>query len=116
MKLARRNDLTASNPFATHCPIGGAAALACSASVSNSQPPDYTTVDVYVRTAAAAAVTTVAHYKTTSNQKTATADRQGLATIAYYISGATKGYRVVVSVTVTQGSRTAACSTSFTPA
>jgi hypothetical protein len=91
-------------------------ALSCSASVSNSRPADYTTVDMYVTTAAGAGVTTVAHYKTTSHRKSATAGNGGKATIAYYISGATKGYRVVVDVTVTRGSATARCSTSFTPA
>ena len=84
--------------------------------MSNSQPADYTTVDVYVTTAPGAGVTTVAHYKTKDTQKSATADSRGKATIAYYISGATKGYRVVVNVTVTRGSGTARCSTSFTPA
>jgi len=89
--------------------------LACSASVSNSHPADYTTVNVYVRTAARAAVTTVAHCKPTSHKKSGTANSPGKATIAYDISGATRGYRVVVSVTVAQSSKTANCSTSFTP-
>ena len=96
-------------------PTRTTSAPSCSASVSNSQA-DYTTVDVYVTTAAGAGVTTVAHYKTTSHRKSATAGNRGKATIAYYISGATKGYRVVVDVTVTRGSATARCSTSFTPA
>jgi hypothetical protein len=92
------------------------ATLSCSASVSNSQPADYSTVDVYVQTAAGAAVTTVAHYKTTSHQKSATADTQGRATVPYDISDATKGYRVVVDVTVQRSGATSHCSTSFTPA
>ena len=71
---------------------------------------------MYVRTAAGAGITTVAHYKTTDTRKSATASSQGKATVAYYISGATKGYRVVVNVTVTGGRATARCSTSFTPA
>jgi hypothetical protein len=84
--------------------------------VSNSQPSDYSTVDVYVRTAAGADVTTVAHYKTTSHQKSATADSQGQATVPYDISDATKGYKVVVDVTVKLAGETSHCSTSFTPA
>lgn len=90
-------------------------ALSCSASVSNSSPRDYTTVDIYVRTAAGASVTAVAHYKTTDHQKTTAADSSGQAMIAYYISGATPGYQVTVDVSVSSGSRTATCSTSFTP-
>lgn len=89
--------------------------LSCSASVSSNSPADYTTVDVSVRTAAGASVTTVAHYKTTDHQKTAVADGAGRATVSYDISGATPGYTVTVDVTASAGSRTANCSTSFTP-
>jgi hypothetical protein len=89
--------------------------LSCSAAVSTSSPADYSTLDVTVRTAAGAAVMSVAHYKTTSHQETAVADASGVATIGYYISGATPGFTVVVAVTATEGSRSANCSTSFTP-
>jgi hypothetical protein len=89
--------------------------MSCTAAVSNSQPADYTTVDITVRTAAGATVTTVAHYKTTSHQMTAAADASGVATIGYYISGATPGFMVVVDVTAVAGSQSATCSTSFTP-
>ena len=89
--------------------------LRCAASVSTTSPADYHTVYVYIRTAPGVAVTTVAHYKTTDNQKSAVADAAGRATIAYYISGATPGYTVAVSVTATASSKTATCSTSFTP-
>jgi hypothetical protein len=57
----------------------------------------------------------VAHYKTTDNQKTATAGGGGQATVAYYINGATPGYLVAVDITRSAGPHTAACSTSFTP-
>jgi hypothetical protein len=50
-------------------------------------------VDVYVRTARGASVTTVAHYKTTDNQKTAAANGAAQATIAHYVSGATARMR-----------------------
>ncbi len=90
-------------------------ALSCTASVSTASPPDYSTVDVIVATSPGAAVSTVAHYKTTDNHKTATAGGSGQATIGYYISGATPGYTVTVSVTVASGGRAARCATSFTP-
>jgi len=90
-------------------------ALPCGASMSNSRPADYTTTDVLVRTAAHAGVTTVAHYKTVNREHTGKANAKGQATIYYYISGATPGYKVVVSVRVTLGGRSGSCSTSFIP-
>ena len=92
-----------------------AAALPCQASMSNSHPRDYTTTDVRVHTAGDASVTTVAHYKTTNHTKAGKAGVRGNATIAYYISGATPGFRVVVSVRVAHDGRSGSCSTSFTP-
>jgi hypothetical protein len=89
--------------------------LSCGASVSNAAPADYATVDIYVRTAPGASVTTIAHYKTTDHPKSATANSAGHATIAYYISRATPGYTVDVDVTVSAGSRSSRCATSFTP-
>jgi hypothetical protein len=106
----------APSPSRSPSPKPTKAAVSCTASVSNSHPADYSTVDVYVRTAAGAAVTTVAQYRTTSHQKSATADAQGQATIAYDISDATKGYQVVVDVTAALDGAAARCSTSFTPA
>jgi len=91
------------------------APLPCQASMSNSHPADYTTTDVRVHTAGYAAVTTIAHYKTTNHKKTGTAGIRGNATIGYYISGATPGYRVVVSVRVAHDGRSGSCSTWFIP-
>jgi competence protein ComEC len=92
-----------------------AAALRCHASMSNSRPKDYTTIYVNVGTVRYAGVTTVAHYKTVSRKHTGKANAKGNAKIGYYISGATPGYRVNVSVTVTSGRSRGACSTSFIP-
>jgi hypothetical protein len=89
--------------------------LACSASMSNAHPADYTSTDVRVHTGNFATVTTVAHYRTTSTTHHGTAGRKGNVSISYYISGATPGYKVKVSVSVKKGSRTGSCSTSFTP-
>ena len=91
------------------------AALPCSASMSNSHPKQYTTVKVNVHTAAFAGVTTVAHYRTTSTTHHGTAGHRGNVSISYYISGATPGYKVKVSVSVKSGTRRGSCSTSFTP-
>lgn len=92
-----------------------AAALRCHASMSNSRPKDYTTIYVNVSTVRYAGVTTVAHYKTVNRKHTGKANAQGNAKIGYYISGATPGYRVNVSITVTSGRSRGTCSTSFIP-
>jgi len=89
--------------------------LACSASMSNTHPADYTYTSVRVHTGNFAAVTTVAHYRTTNTTHHGTAGHKGNVSISYYISGATPGYKVKVSVSVKKGSRTGSCSTSFTP-
>lgn len=107
--------LGARAPTPSPAPTPSAATLRCGATVSSRSPADYTTVDVYVRTAAGASVTAVAHYKTSDSRKTAVADRAGQATVAYYISGAAPRYTVTVDVTASSASRTATCSTSFTP-
>ena len=91
------------------------AKVPCRTWMSNSKPKDYSTVDVWVVTAKNAAVTTVAHYKTTSTKHTGRANRKGDAEIAYRISDATPGYKVNVSVSVTSGRYRGSCSTSFVP-
>ena len=91
------------------------APLPCHASMSNTHPADYTTVDVQVRTAGLAKVVTVAHYRTTNHQKKRKANAAGRAKVPYYISGATPGYKVKVTVKVSKGGRSGSCSTSFTP-
>lgn len=92
-----------------------AAALTCTASVSDATPRQYSNVYVRVRTSAYARVRTVAHYKTTNTVKRTTASSTGRANVRYYISGATPGYRVRVDVTVTKNGRSRSCSTSFVP-
>jgi hypothetical protein len=92
-----------------------ARALPCHASMSNPHPADYTTTDVRVRTASRASVTSIAHYRTVNRRHHRQASAAGRVSIPYYISGATPGYTVVVSVRVRRGARTGSCSTSFTP-
>ena len=95
--------------------VTAAKPLPCHASMSNSRPADYTTTDVRVKTTARAYVTTVAHYRTVNRKYHRRANGAGKATVPYYISGATPGYRVVVKVYVSKGSRKGSCSTSFLP-
>jgi hypothetical protein len=94
--------------------------LPCHASVSNREPRDFTTVDVLVKTADNAHVRTVAHYRTTNHPKTRQANAQGKATVPYFISGATPGFKVKVTVTVSRRTpagktRSGSCATSYTP-
>ena len=81
--------------------------------MSNSRPADYTTTDVRVSTADRAYVTTVAHYRTVNRSYHRRANASGHATVPYYVSGATPGYRVVVDVYVRRPGRKGSCSTSF---
>ena len=91
-------------------------ALPCHAWMSNSLPPDYTSIAVHVTTADHAQVTMRWPITGRSTGSTlARANSHGNATIWYYISGATPGYRVAVSVSVREHGRTGACSTSFLP-
>lgn len=91
------------------------ASLPCSARVSTARPAQYSDVTIYVTTKAHAHVTTVAHYKTTNHAKSTSANASGHASVTYYISDATKGYRVVVSVISTLKGASGHCSTAFTP-
>jgi hypothetical protein len=95
--------------------VAHASRLACSASMTNSRPADYTDTGVKVRTAAGADIETAAHYRTTTHRKYATAGSAGTRTVSYYISGATPGYKVVVDVYVSRDGRNGSCATSFTP-
>jgi len=105
--LAAQHQPTASAALATR--------LTCLASMTSSHPRDYTDTGVRVRTVAAARVKTIAHYRTANHQKRGTANAHGRVTIWYYISGATPGYNVKVSVYVSKGKSTGSCSASFTP-
>lgn len=96
-------------------PSAPAAALTCNASMSNSSPAQYSTVDVIVHTVAGAAVTATAHYKTKDTTNTAAAGPSGQAEVPFAISRATVGYTVRVDVTVSHGGASSSCSTSFTP-
>lgn len=90
-----------------------AAPLTCKASMSDASPAQYTDVVVRVKTAPAAKVRTVAHYRTTDTVKRGKANSAGRANLKYYISGSTPGFRVRVDVTVTKNGRSRSCSTSF---
>lgn len=88
----------------------------CRASMSVTQPRQYTTTTVKVSNVAPRAkVTTRARYKTTTNTKNVTASTRGTAAVPYAIARATPGVKVVVDVTAVSGKTTWKCSTSFTP-
>lgn len=92
-----------------------ASRLPCTARMSNPSPLQYSRTDVLVHSVRAAVVTTTAHYKTTNTTHTGTTNAAGNADIAYRISRATRGFRVIVSVVVRKGASVGTCSTSFVP-
>lgn len=103
-------------PIALDAPPAEAASKKCAVKMSNSKPRQYSNTWVNVsKVGAKAKITTTAHYKTTKTKKKATASKKGKASLKYYISGATPGKSVKVSVVAKKGKTTWTCSTSFKP-
>ena len=97
-------------------PAQAAVVKPCKATMSVTQPRQYTTTMVNVsQVGAASRVTTRAKYRTTTNTKYAVASTKGTASVKYPIAGATIGRKVLVEVTAVKGGTTWKCSTSFTP-
>jgi hypothetical protein len=92
-----------------------AARLACSASVTTRYPRDDTSVGIRITTTASARIRVAAHFRGGVRRKTAVANAAGKQTIWYRLGGATPGYKVRVDVRVAKNSRSASCSTWFTP-
>ena len=108
--------LALAGPAAHAAVVAPAGAGRCVASVSPSNPRQYSYVDVNVRgVGKGARVRTTAHYKTTDTRRETRADKNGRASTEYYISGATVGYRVYVDVWAKKGTSTWTCRTSFVP-
>lgn len=105
------------SPAAPAPPVAAAGpAISCQAGMSNAAPAQYSTTDVVVRTGASgASVSATAHYKSKDTTNTGASGSTSIASIPFSISRATKGYTVVVDVTVSRSGRSASCSTSFTP-
>ncbi|MGC2940353.1 MULTISPECIES: hypothetical protein [unclassified Brevibacterium] len=103
-------------PIAVDAAPAEAATKKCSATMSIKKPRQYSNTSVKVsKVGSKAKVTTIAHYKTTKTKKKATASKKGKASLKYYISGATPGKKVSVTVTAKKGKTTWKCSTSFKP-
>jgi hypothetical protein len=96
-------------------PTGHGGRLSCSASVSNAHPPQYSVVTVYVATSAGAAVSVTAHYLSKDTTQSGQADSSGTTAVSFYISRATVGYTVAVSVVASLAGSSASCRTAFTP-
>lgn len=89
--------------------------LSCRAHMSNPRPGDNTTTVVHVQTQGSVKVFTVAFYKTVHRAYFVHAGSDGQARVPYYLSGATPGRKVDVTVTVVRRHSASTCSTSFTP-
>src|SRR5262245_731430 len=92
-------------PLLTAPAAQAASALSCHAHMGDATPKQYTYDRVYVKSAAAVHIKTVAHYKTTDTSKFGKTNSTGHGSTNYYISSATAGYRVWVDVWLTKGSR-----------
>lgn len=106
----------AASPLLIPTQARAAGALKCNARMSDATPKQYSNTSVIVKTGKPKAkVRTVVHYKTTKTTKRRKSNSAGKASLKYYISGATPGYKVKVTVKVTKNGRTRRCSTSFRP-
>ncbi|WGP07101.1 hypothetical protein QFE97_04880 [Bacillus subtilis] len=106
----------AAGPIAVDTAPAEAATKKCAVKMSNSKPRQYSNTWVHVsKVGSTAKVETLAHYKTTKTKRNATASKKGKASLKYYISGATPGKAVKVTVTAKKGKTTWKCSTSFKP-
>jgi hypothetical protein len=94
---------------------GKPARLTCRAAMTQGRPYQFTTTTVLVTTAKGALVQATASYLTTSVTEAGIAGKDGVARIPYYTGLSTPWRKVPVTVTVISGSRSASCSTSFTP-
>lgn len=93
-----------------------------SASVSDSSPSQYSDVTAYCkakdqagRPLSGVRVTFTWHYKTTTPSESSATSSSGVASCTRYISGATEGYRVIITITASYRGVTKTASTSFTP-
>ncbi|GAA1926207.1 hypothetical protein GCM10009689_01120 [Brevibacterium antiquum] len=103
-------------PIVLDAPPAEAASKKCAVKMSNSKPRQYSNTWVQVsKVGSKSKITTTAHYKTTKTKKKATASKKGKASLKYYISGATPGKKVKVTVVAKKGKTTWTCSTSFKP-
>jgi hypothetical protein len=94
---------------------GKPARLTCRATMTRGRPYQFTTTTVRVSTVKGALVQATASYLTTSVTEAGIAGRNGVARIPFYTGLSTPWRKVPVTVTVIVGSRSASCSTSFTP-
>lgn len=106
---------SASAATATAATVARTPPLPVQARVSTSRPKDRSTEYIEVTTVKGAKVTAVAHFRTGTETRTATANSRGDAVLAYAVGNAPPGDRVVVTVTTTSGHNHAVTTTYFVP-
>ena len=106
----------------TTVPAVGTTVANVAAWVSDASPVQYSNVTAYAkatdssgRVVPGAAVTFTWKYKTITHTMSATTNSSGVASVTRNISGATKGFKVVISINASRGGGSASASTSFTP-
>jgi hypothetical protein len=90
-------------------------ATTCRTAASPSNPQQHTDLDIIVVTVPGAKISVLYHFKAGAATQASHADSSGRADVLRNIGGATVGYAVPVTVTVTLGPKSSTCSTTFTP-
>ena len=96
--------------------------ISVTASAHPPDPPQYGKVTIRISVTdekgnpvSGAAVKTLAHYRTTTTEKTGASGADGLCEIVYHISGATPGYKVNVEIHASYQEKNDYTFSSFTP-
>jgi hypothetical protein len=100
------------SPFATNG-AGAAAPLRCTAITVATRHTGFTTETVKVQTTPGALIKATAHYQNLTRVSKSVARRTGAAILSFHNSDPSGHFRVVVDVSVTLGTASAACVTSF---
>jgi hypothetical protein len=87
----------------------------CKTAPNPPNPQQHTVLDLMVATVPGASVSVVYHFKAGAATQASKADKTGHADVLRNIGGATVGFAVPVTVTVTLGLTHGTCSTTFTP-
>jgi len=109
-------------PFAPTLAVAKSTVPHLKAWVSNKTPAQYTNVTVYAKATdksgkpvAGVKVTFTWKFKTTSHKVTARTNKSGVASSTRWISGASKGHRVTITVKATVKGKALSATTYFVP-
>jgi hypothetical protein len=107
--------LTLSTVAVSHAEDAGAEHLPCTARAANSQPGNYSDVEIVVHTKPGAEVTGTEHVGTAHPTQQGVANSQGVAAIYFKVSYVIKRQVRTVTIVAKKGSVVETCRTSFDP-